>query len=106
MSSFISLFHIFAVGTLFLYLGINKTNVPNIMYHFLLILGPIIIAYHIYKMYTYGKLNWVNLMHILLIGPLLLYIGYKKQNTERMFYEIVLLLGFATIGYHVYYMIK
>lgn len=105
MSLFISLFHIFVVGTLFLYLGIRKTNIPNIMYSFLLVFGIIIVIYHIYKLYIYGRIHWINLMHILLIGPILMYIGYNKERTERMLYEIVLLLGFATIGYHGYYTI-
>lgn len=106
MSKFISLFHILIVGSLFLYLGINKTNVPKYTHKFLLVLGIIIIGYHLYKMYLYGKPNWVNLMHIIFIGPLLVYIGYNKEKTAEWIYQIILLLGFATIGYHIYYLVK
>lgn len=106
MSKFISLFHILFVGSLFLYLGINKTNVPNYSHNFLLVLGIIIIGYHLYKIHSYGKPNWVNLMHIILIGPLLVYIGYSKEKTVDWIYQIILLLGFAVIGYHGYYLIK
>ena len=40
----------------------------------------------------------VNLMHIFVIGPLLTYIGYKKENTEEIYFNalgaITLLLPF------------
>ena len=48
--SFVHLFHIIIVGGLFLYVGIKKTEIPNFMYSFLLLLGIIIILYcEIYK---------------------------------------------------------
>jgi hypothetical protein len=74
----------------------------------LLILGIIIIIYHSYKAYIKlkaGKNPWVNWIHILLVGPLLIYIGYNNKNTPRLYYELLLMLGFAAIGYHGYYMI-
>jgi hypothetical protein len=51
------------------------------------------------------KPYWVNLIHILLVGPLLVYIGYNRENTKRKYFELLLMLGFASIGYHGYYMI-
>ena len=76
------------------------------MYPLLLLLGLLIIFYHSYKAYKYskeGKGYWVSLIHILLVGPLLIYIGYNKENTSRKYYEMLLMLGFAAIGYHSYY---
>ena len=63
--------------------------------------------YHIFKVYNYikqGKGYWVNLIHILLVGPLLIYIGYNGEKTARLYYELLLMLGFASIGYHGYYL--
>jgi hypothetical protein len=44
---------------------------------------------------TYQK---INLMHVLLIGPLLTYIGFKGKNTPQIFYGallgLTLLIGF------------
>jgi NADH:ubiquinone oxidoreductase subunit K len=45
---------------------------------------------------------WVNLIHILLVAPVLFIIGYYGKATTRAFFEIILLLGFAALGYNVY----
>ena len=105
---FVHLFHVLIIGTLFLYVGITKDKIPSLMYPFLFALGIFIMIYHIYKVYNYiqeGKPYWVNLIHILLVGPLLIYIGYNRENTSRRYYEMLLMLGFASIGYHGYYIV-
>lgn len=107
--SLVHLFHILIVGSLFLYVGIVREKIPKWMFPVLLILGVIIIIYHIYKSYIYMKADkpyWVNLIHILLVGPLLVYIGYNRENTSRRYFEILLMLGFASIGYHGRYLIS
>jgi hypothetical protein len=53
-----------------------------------------------------GKGIWVNLIHIFIVGPILIYIGYNGVKTARKFFEILLMLGFASIGYHLYYLFK
>ena len=106
-SIFVHLFHIIFVGGLFLYVGIAKTTIPALLYPFLLVLGVVIIAYHAFKSYkklNAGKNPWVNLIHILIVGPLLVYIGINKEKTQRFWFEILLMLGFASIGYHLYYL--
>lgn len=105
---YVQLFHILIVGSLFLYVGIKSKNIPSFMYPILLGLGIIIILYHGYKTYIKVKDNknpWVNLFHIFFVGPLLIYIGYNKKTTHRAAYELLLMLGFAAIGYHGYYAI-
>ena len=104
---YVHLFHIIIVGSLFLYVGINRDKTIPILYPILLGLGIIIILYHIYKAYKYIKDDkgyWINLIHIFLIGPLLIYIGYNKDKTSRKFFEMLLLFGFSSIGYHGYYL--
>jgi hypothetical protein len=79
------------------------------MYPILLALGLIIIFYHSFKVYNYikqGKGYWVNLIHIFIVGPLLVYIGYNKEKTSRLYFELLLMLGFASIGYHGYYLFQ
>lgn len=101
----VHLFHILFVGSLFLYVGISKDRIPFFLYYILLILGLIVIIYHLYKVIAKKtKQIWVSLIHIILVGPLLLFIGYKKQETSRKFYELLLMLAFAAIGYHGFYM--
>jgi ammonia channel protein AmtB len=106
-SIFVHLFHIIFVGGLFLYIGIKQKNMPLFMYNIILALGIIILVYHGYKGFNKimsGKNAWVNLFHVLIVAPLLIYIGYNKQATPRYFYEFIFMLAFAAIGYHGYYM--
>jgi hypothetical protein len=106
-STFVHLFHIIIVGGLFLYVGIMKTLIPSFVYPILLVLGIVIILYHIFKAYKKlkdGKNPWVNYIHIFIIGPLLVFIGINREKTARFWFEILLMLGFASIGYHGYYL--
>ena len=108
MSTFfwVHLFHIIIVGGLFLYVGIMRNNIPHIMFPILIFLGVIIILYHVYKIYKSPKTAWINYIHIILVGPLLIFIGYNAEQTSRKYFELLLMLGFAAIGYHGYYMIQ
>lgn len=104
----VHLFHILIVGGLFLYVGIERTAIPSALFPILFGLGIVIILYHIFKVYNYiqlGRGYWVNLIHILLVGPLLLYIGSNGEKTARLYFELLLMLGFSAIGYHGYYML-
>ena len=108
-SLFIHLFHILIVGSLFLYVGIARSNIPTFMYPILTTLGIIIILYHSFKVYKklqVGMNPWVNYIHIFIVGPLLLYIGLNREKTQRLYFELLLMLGFASIGYHGYYLIN
>jgi hypothetical protein len=105
----IYLFHIFFVGSLLIYVGINHDKLYKPIYKFLIFLGLVIISFHSYKIYTYIQLNksyWINIIHIFIFAPLLVYIGYNEDKTPRMYYEILLMLGFAAIGYNGYYLYK
>jgi len=79
------------------------------MYSILTTIGIIIILYHSYKVYIKLKegINpWINFIHILIIGPLLLYIGLNGKKTQRFLFEIALMLGFTAIGYNGYYLVN
>jgi len=105
----VHLFHIIIVGGLFLYVGINREKISKTLFTILFGLGIIIIFYHIFKVYNYikqGKGIWVNLIHIFIVGPILIFIGYNGEKTPRLYFEILLMLGFASIGYHGYYLIN
>lgn len=98
------LVHIFFISTLFIYVGIQKTSVPKWIYTLLLILGIFLIPYQSYKAYLYysqGKnYYWNNLMHIFLIGPLLIWIGIKKEKATESAFDFLLMFGFAALGFH------
>ena len=96
----VHLFHILIVGGLFIYVGIKRDKISKTLFSILFGLGIIIILYHLYKTYNYikeGKGYWVNLIHILLVGPLLLYIGYNGDKTARLYFELLLMLFGAII---------
>ena len=105
----LALFHIFAVVPLFLYVAISKANTATAVYGFLLILGAVIFLYHGYKAwkrFVAGSPGlWVNVIHVFYVAPLLMYIGYREKDTPRYAYELLALVGFAALGYHMYNLI-
>ena len=105
----VNLFHILIVGGLFLYVGINRDKNYSWIFNLLFYLGFFIIFYHVYKIYGYLKIGssiWVNLIHVFIVGPLLVYIGYNADKTTRKYFELLLMLGFTSIGYHSYYLLN
>ena len=104
---FLHLFHIILIGGLFIYVGIKKTSLKPNFYNFLFGLGIFLFIYHGYKTYQkiINKKNpWINLFHMFIVSPLLVYIGSNKGKVNNMYYELLLMLGFAAIGYHGYYL--
>ncbi len=102
----IQLFHIVVVFSLFIYIGITKTDIPEYLFPIILGLGAIVVLYHFYKIFVNPDRAWLYLIHVLLIGPLLIYIGYTGKKTERKFFEMLLLLAFATLGYNALYFLQ
>lgn len=104
---FVHLFHVLIVGSLFLYVGIIGNKIPSFFYPILFYLGILIIIYHSYKAYNkilIEKSAWVNYIHIFFVGPLLMIIGYYGAETSRKYFELLLMAGMASIGYHGYYL--
>ena len=54
----------------------------------------------------HSEYAWVNAIHVILVAPLLMYIGYHKKDTPRSAYELLLLLGFAAAGYHLFSLVR
>ena len=103
----VHLFHILIIGGLFLYVGIMKTKMPSFMYNLLIFVGIFLILYHSYKIYVkylQGVNPWINYFHIFSVAPILIIIGLQKEKTPRYYFEFLLMLAFAVIGYHSYYM--
>jgi hypothetical protein len=95
-----NLFHVFFVSILFIYVGFTRNQSPDWIYTLLLITGIGVIAYHLYGAYAKIAPTWIHALHFLLVGPLLVYVGLNGKETGRMYYEMMLLLGFAALGYH------
>lgn len=58
--SYIYWIHILFVGPLFIYLGVAKQNVPDIIFNSLIVMGIIVSIYHGYKLYNYYQIKKVN----------------------------------------------
>lgn len=101
----LQLFHIIFVGGFLFYVGINRTNLHPYIFNILIVLGIIVLIYHVYRATT-KKNPWINLIHIFIIAPLLIYIGYSGDKTPRYAFEILLMLSIAAFGYNGYYLIR
>lgn len=105
----LSLFHIFAVVPLFLFVALSRASTPSWLYTTLAVLGGILVVYHGFKavrrFLAKSSALYINLIHALIIAPLLIYIGVKGKETPRPAYEMLAMVAFAALGYHIYYFI-
>ena len=105
----LALFHIFLVVPFIGYVFINRAATPEWTYNILFFVGIFILLYHTYKSLVKFAANssslWINLFHVLLVAPLLIYVGYNAKKTPRAAYELLGLLTFAALGYHIYSLI-
>ena len=105
-SNYVQLIHICLIGPLIIYVGTQRTKLPIWVFNFLIYLGIFIILFHSYKAYTKitnNKSAWNNLFHIFIVGPLLVKIGYSSLETPRPYFEFLIMLGIAAIGYNALY---
>lgn len=102
----INLFHILLVAPFLIWVGVSRGNTPHGAFTALFVIGLFVTLYHAYKSYIRlsggSSYVWVNLIHFLWIGPLLIYIGSKKNDTPRAAFEMLLLTAFGALGYHMY----
>lgn len=106
----LSLFHIFLVAPLFFAIAFFRNTLPPWAFQALLVLGLLLLVYQGYKLavriYQGSVYAWVNAIHVLLVAPLLLYIGYYGTKTPTAAYELCAMAGFAVLGYHLYSLVK
>jgi hypothetical protein len=102
----INLFHILLVCPFLIWVGISRGNLPEEVFKGLVGLGILVVIYQAYKSWNRwmkgSQYLWVNLIHVLWIGPLIAYIGANKKETPRAAYELLLLTAFGALGYHLY----
>jgi hypothetical protein len=91
------LFHLILVPTI-IYFILFKPN--KLIYRLTILLGILIILYHFYKLwnnYKIGFVSYVNLLHILVIGPLILMIGIMEKNIPLVIKDFTLILMIGSI---------
>ena len=100
----LAVFHIIVVVPLFLFVGFQRAATPEWLYHTLFGLGIVLLVYHgskaIIRIMARSASAWINVLHAVLIAPLLIWIGYFGKKTERPAYELLLIAGFGALGYH------
>ena len=99
----LAIFHVVVIAPLFIYVGLAREQVPDAVFYTLGSIGIVIALYHAYRAYEKikeGKSPWVNYIHIFLVAPLLIILGYNRKTTNRKYFEMLLMLGFASGGYH------
>jgi hypothetical protein len=105
----LSIFHILVVSPFFLYVAFVRGQLEPWVFTVLQIIGLLVLIYHVYKTIIKWKAKsmstWVNIIHVLAVAPLLLYIGSMGYDTPRWAFEILAMLGFAALGYHIYSMV-
>lgn len=103
-SVIVSIFHIICVVPLLLFVGFQRADTPEWLYNVLFGLGILIVIYHgikaMIRYYSKSLLLWINIIHALLIGPLLIWIGFFGKKTQRPAYELLIIAGFGALGYH------
>ena len=106
----VALFHIFIVVPFFMYIFIQRAATPEYIYNILFFVGLFILVYHTYKgllrFSTRSLSLWINLIHVFIIAPLSIYIGYYGKKTNRSAYELLGLTTFAALGYHLFSIVK
>lgn len=100
------LLHIFVIGGFLSYIGIKKQSLSATWFKVILGVGVIVFAYHGYKYFGTSKGSWVNLFHMLIVAPLLMYTGYLGSSAPRYMFELILFTAFAAIGYHTFYLLE
>jgi len=105
----LALFHIFVVSPFLLYIVFLRGTLGLWMFNVLQIVGIFVLIYHTYRAMVRWKAHssavWINLIHIILVAPLLIYIGNSAYDTPRWAYELLAMLAFAALGYHIYSMV-
>ena len=104
-----NIFHVAIVAPLLIFVGVYRDKTPDWLFNLLGLFGAAVLLYHSYRAYEKlkdGQSAWVNWIHILLVAPLLLIMGYLKKDANRRYFEMLLLLGFSALGYHGLYLIR
>ena len=106
----LSILHIAVISPALLYVAIMRGQLSPWIFSLLSGVAIVIFVYHGYKAFIKWKAQspslWINLIHILFVAPLLLFIGSKGYDTPRWAFELLAMLGFASLGYHIYSIIN
>ena len=97
----IYLTHVLVSAPLFIYVGHDRGQGPQWLYYLVLAVGALVLLYHAYllanKYNNFKIVGWVNLIHVLLVAPVLIYVGYMKDKVLYPFWQVCLILGYGAL---------
>lgn len=101
MSLVKNLAHILVTGPLFLYVGLARPSYKWV-YKVLMALGVILACYFIYLLFALkrGPYHVWLVIHLVLIFPLLIWVGYRGRSAPDIAFSLLMTIGIAAIGYH------
>jgi hypothetical protein len=105
----INLMHVAFIAPLLIYVGFARDTIPEWLFYVLGALGVFVLLYQLYKAYgkiKEGKSAWIQWIHVFLVAPLLILLGVLRKDTDRRYFEMLLLLGCGALGYHGIYLIR
>ena len=102
----IGVLHVALIVPFLLWVAFQRAASPDWIYNVLFGTGLLILVYHgvkaVGRFFAKSAMLWVNLIHVLLIAPLLIWIGYHGKKTERPAYDMLIIAAFGAFGYHLY----
>ena len=102
----IGVLHVAFIVPFLLWVAFQRAASPDWVYNVLFGTGLLILVYHgvkaVGRFFAKSAMLWVNLIHVLLIAPLLIWIGYHGKKTERPAYDMLIIAAFGAFGYHLY----
>jgi hypothetical protein len=100
--------HIALIMPILLFVGFQRAATPDWIYQVLFGFGILVLLYHGYRMVGRWAAKspklWVNAIHVAFVAPLLMWIGFHGKKTERPAYELLLILAFGGLGWHLYHL--
>jgi hypothetical protein len=101
--------HVTLIAPTLMYVGFMRAATPDMMYNILFGIGLLVLVYHgmkaVARYFAASPVLWVNLIHVLLVAPLLIWIGFHGKKTQRPAYDMLLMAAFAAFGFHLYKLI-
>ena len=110
MQNLVSIIHVFIIVPFLLYCVSKGNSMSLYIKYALLLTGAYVMLFHGYKIltnsFTFSVIRIINWFHLVIIGPLLLYIGYNAPNTGAKYYDYLAIIAYSALVYHGYYLAK
>ena len=110
IQNLVSIIHVFIIVPFLLYCVSKGNNMSLYLKYALLIFGVYVILFHGYKIltnsFTFSIIRIINWIHLVIIGPLLIYIGYTAPNAGAKYYDSLAIIAYGALIYHGYYLVK